>query len=744
RLPIVNSTTTNVGTLTVYTGSTLSGLTTAADLLLANGLNASSTSNFLKLNVYGSATPPHTLYVGSYVSSTDGLFTQGDVNLGGNIILGTGNDIRPRTNSATAINIAQADGTDFVTFDTADKFMNITGLLTIARDTTAKQLEIHGSYTPTGSTGKVAVIIWGDDADSARSQIGHGDNSTLPAGAGTNFLIYSNGAILLHGGAASGVNQPALTVATNDNIGIGTMTPSSTLHVLGTTLLNGNASTTGTLVVNGQVSGYTGWTSPTSTLTVVGSGLFTGNLNVSGSATTSALVIGSSIPPFNPLPAGSLYVGGNATTTGNFTVGTSTLVVLHDPSGTGNDRVGIGTSSPAYSLDIFNDQNAITTIRINNLNTGAGTLARADLRLTVGSQSGYIFETGLTNPDFGANQLNLYNSGNYGIGFWTNSLERIYIDGSGKVGIGTPTPSSTLHVLGTTLLGGNASTTGTLVVNGQPSYTGWTTPTSTLTVVGSGLFTGDLIVSGASRLSVLNASTTNIGSILTYGNSIFGGENRISTLNSTTTNVGTLTVYTGSTLSGLTTAADLRLANGLNASSTSNFLKLNVYGSATTTHTLYVGSYASSTGGLFTQGQGHFGGILTASAGLKIGNPEADPVAGGIRIRAPAWSGDGWHIYHNAADATADYGLIFKRGNYSSLTTQASSTIMNANNGNINFSIYGVTVSNLFFVNASKDNVGINVTTPNALLHVAGTTLLAGNASTTGTLVVNGTAGSTA
>lgn len=46
-------------------------------------------------------------------------------------------------------------------------------------------------------------------------------------------------------------------------------------------------------------------------------GLFT----FGGRTTTTAAVIGSTVPPFNPPPAGSLFIGGNATTTGSLTAG---------------------------------------------------------------------------------------------------------------------------------------------------------------------------------------------------------------------------------------------------------------------------------------------------------------------------------------------------------------------------------------------------------------------------------------
>ncbi|MFA5022561.1 MAG: hypothetical protein WC508_05805 [Patescibacteria group bacterium] len=94
------------------------------------------------------------------------------------------------------------------------------------------------------------------------------------------------------------------------------------------------------------------------------------DLIVTGNATTTGhLVIGTTDPADFEFGVGDLFIGGNATSTGNLTVGTSTLVVLHDPAGTGDDRVGIGTNAPAKTLHVKNnDGGTETMIRIEASN----------------------------------------------------------------------------------------------------------------------------------------------------------------------------------------------------------------------------------------------------------------------------------------------------------------------------------------------------------------------------------------
>jgi hypothetical protein len=146
-----------------------------------------------------------------------------------------------------------------------------------------------------------------------------------------------------------------------------------------------------------------------------------GNVNLSsGSAfqinstnVLTATALGTGVTASSLTSVGTLS---SLTVSGDLTVDTSTLKV--DST---NNRVGIGTATPGYTLDSV---------------SGDGNLFRFDRS---GVQIGAFVSA--TNPFFGT----LSNSP---LLFMTNSTERMRLDASGNVGIGTTSPGARLDVAG--------------------------------------------------------------------------------------------------------------------------------------------------------------------------------------------------------------------------------------------------------------------------------------------------------
>jgi hypothetical protein len=152
---------------------------------------------------------------------------------------------------------------------------------------------------------------------------------------------------------------------------------------------------------------------------------------------------------------GSLTI--DSASTHNFNQGATTFMKI-DASG----NVGIGTSSPAYRLDV----KAATAVTRIQSTTGTN-----EAYLNVNNTGGdlYVGRDNSAGSAFGGSAYAaiLYSSGAYPMQFYTNATERMRIASDGKVGIGTSNPLYTLQIADG---GANVSIGGTPTSNGTGRF----------------------------------------------------------------------------------------------------------------------------------------------------------------------------------------------------------------------------------------------------------------------------------
>jgi hypothetical protein len=162
----------------------------------------------------------------------------------------------------------------------------------------------------------------------------------------------------------------------------------------------------------------------------------TGNVGIGTTSPANILHVSSDAPVITGTStnnsSGLRYnVTGTASTVHRFQYSGLTLMTIRS---TGN--VGIGTTSPSAKLHIEGDG---SIIRLQNNSSDAnGTFI--DFRDSTGTRTGYVGTTGTSDDMF------LFTQGAKPIRFYTNASERMHINSSGNVGIGTTSPSSKLHV----------------------------------------------------------------------------------------------------------------------------------------------------------------------------------------------------------------------------------------------------------------------------------------------------------
>jgi len=119
--------------------------------------------------------------------------------------------------------------------------------------------------------------------------------------------------------------------------------------------------------------------------------------------------------------------------------------IYKDTSG----NVGIGTASPTTIVNIVKNQNAETTVNVINSNSGSSARSNLLFGNDISTTVSGLLQNSSTNTTLGgSNSLNIYQGAASPLVFLTSATERMRIDSSGNVGIGTSSPTQKLEVNG--------------------------------------------------------------------------------------------------------------------------------------------------------------------------------------------------------------------------------------------------------------------------------------------------------
>ncbi len=316
-----------------------------------------------------------------------------------------------------------------------------------------------------------------------------------------------------------------LRVTDSGQVGIGTNTPQATLHIKDSYL-------------------NTGIRVETTAATDIGVILVPPNLASAGTQQGPKL---SLVAHSYDTSQYSRFFSLNSVTTSNDGDGRLDFITSLTPGGvtsstimslTSDRRVGIGTTHPSVALQV------VGQTRSSSFSSANGTAGSPAYRFASDANTG------------------MFLAGSDTLAFTTNATERLRIDSTGDIGIGTTTPSAKLHVNGTVRIEDTTTMYGDLFIKNSTNYPkavdygdgsdGAVTITSLNTVVNKYAYVTGYLSSGATTINV--DSTTDFSA---------GDQILVIQMQSATSpgSVGTYEFTTISSISGTTVTISSGLSN---------------------------------------------------------------------------------------------------------------------------------------------------------------------------------------
>ena len=647
----------------------------------AVGGDLTMTTNFIVTNAgnvgIGTTSPAYKLDVNGDINTSSGVYR-----IGGSTILSGTTSVAVGSSGATGSVALRTTSGDGLVLNGGNVGIGTTAPnypIDLQRTTSPLTLNLRLSKSSTTNDyAEIAFQLW--------NGAGSGENTF--GGSGTSRPSVVLRAINEDGGSAAGAfvvgtftggaDNSTLTekfrITSTGNVGIGTKSPSVKLHTVGDGLFYSNTNTNLTVNSNGGVA----------TLTLT---------NGAGSQVIYGGVGGSNNMDF--------YTG-------------STFRMRIDPSG----NVGIGTTSPSYKLDVEGDVGINDYIQHNGDNSRIG---------------------------FPSNDV---------IALVTDNAERMRITSGGNVGIGTTSPGAKLDVYGaspTTVYESqlriySSETTGAQDTGGAIAFSGHDGVAGRTFGSIRSMKENSTVGNYAGYMSFgTRANNTDLVErmrILSNGDVAIGATYSVDHLYVSKTAGSSIGIGTG----GVAGTVASPLYTSLNFRGYGDYIKGQIQSYDVSSNVV---------GGLLTFSVQDTGATLTermriaAAGNVLIGTTSAGVngllqvsgsigLSGNTQIRQ-ATNGDGNTLQVFATQFVAapsnsmsysytgggliasvssgDSALLFDSGRY--VSTEGKVKIANTISGNTSFSIEKNGVSTFFASTAG--NVGIGTTSPNALLHVNGT-----------------------